>query len=471
MRSHPSSLTVLAGVLLVCSGATAQAQSASADAAPKDTTVRADPDAFFTGFWKRSNMLGDMGGLRSLLASNGITFTLQEQLELKGNVSGGIKRGATVNGLTTATLLLDTQTAFGWEGGSFNVSALQIHGQPLSASYLGTMQTASGIEATGTTRLWEIWYQQVLFGGAADIKLGQQSLDQEFLVSAGSSLFVNTATGWPIIPSVGLYAGGPAYPLSSLGVRLRVMPTRDITVLAGVFSDNPPGGDFAGDTQLRGSTRWGWNANFRTGALSIGELQYAVNTPAAGDMDDGTRPLGLPGLYKIGGYYDTASFPSPNAGVAQSLRGNYAIYGIMDQAIWRPDPDEPRVLGVYARVMAAPGDRNLVQFGANAGLTLKAPFAGRDGDTAGIGFGIARVGSAARAQDQATAAVGLGAYPVRSNEVFIEATYQAQVTPWLQVQPDIQYIIRPAGGVPDPNNANRLLRNALVLGVRTAITF
>ena len=70
------------------------------------------------------------------------------------------KQGFVYEGLTTATLQLDTQRAFGLNGGLFNVSALEIHGGNLSATNLYTLQTASGIEADPAFRFWEIWYQQ-----------------------------------------------------------------------------------------------------------------------------------------------------------------------------------------------------------------------------------------------------------------------------------------------------------------------
>ena len=118
--------------------------------------------------------------------------------------------------------------------------------------------------------------------------------------------------GWPMVPSADLYAGGPAYPLSSLGVRLRARPTEDLTILGGVFQDNPPGGPFAADGQLLGPTRWGGNFNLRTGALFIAEVQYAINQPSNGQLVSGDqKPSGLPGLYKLGVWFDTAPFPEP----------------------------------------------------------------------------------------------------------------------------------------------------------------
>ena len=100
-----------------------------------------------------------------------------------GNVTGGSQRGVAYDGLTQMALQLDTARAFGLHGGTFNVSALQIHGQNLSADNLLSLQTASGIEADRATRLWELWYQQkFLEEDRLDLKVGQQSLDQEFMV-------------------------------------------------------------------------------------------------------------------------------------------------------------------------------------------------------------------------------------------------------------------------------------------------
>ena len=187
-------------------------------------------------------------------------------------------------------------------------------------------------------------------------------------------------------------------------MRLRGQLGGGVTALGGVFQDNPPGGPFDADLQLLGSTRWGGNFNLRTGALFIAELQYALNQPGNGDMDYGNHTAGLPGTYKLGVWVDTAPFPSqrfdntglsladPNTtGVPQMLRNNFSIYGVVDQMVWRPADDSPRSVGVFARLMGAPGDRNLINFSVNAGVVLKAPLPDRDDDSLGIGFGVAKV--------------------------------------------------------------------------------
>jgi porin len=430
--------------------------------------------------WTRTNLLGDLGGIRTSLGDHGLTFGVQNIDELLANVSGGTRRGASYDGVTLLGVGLDTQKAGAWDGGTFNVDAFIIRGRNISTDNLLNLQTASGFLASPTTRLWEAWYQQSILGGAIDVRLGQQSLDQEFTTSQYAALFVNTAMGWAVLPSVDLYAGGPAYPLSSLGVRVRGQPAENVTALLGVFDDNPPGGPFNADSQLLGTTRWGANVSLRTGALIIGEVQYALNP-----LDkDGKATTGLPGTYKLGAWFDTAPFPDQrfdntglslanpaSNGIALMHRNNFSIYAVADQMVWRPAPDSPRSIGVFARVMGAPGDRNLVNFSANGGISLKAPFAGRDSDTFGIGFGVARIGGAAQAVAGDAAFFSGTPVPARTVETFIEVTYQIQVSGWWQVQPDFQYVFRPGAGVVNPANPPQRVGDEAILGVRSIVTF
>jgi len=364
-------------------------------------------------------------------AHDGIALGVSDTETLLGAVSGGVKQGATLQGVTTATLDVDAAKALHLPGGTLHISALQIHGQPLSPSYLDNIQTASGTEAEDSTRLWEAWYDQAF--GALDVKLGQQSIDNEFMVSQGSGLFVNTMAGWPVIPSYDLYGGGPVYPLAALGVRLRAA-LGHTTLLGGVFDDDPGGGAFKGDAQAMDPR--GGRFSLTNGALVIAEIQHHG---ALG---------GLPGTYKIGGWYDSASFADPRqSGVRRG--GNVSLYAVADQTLWRKGA---RSLGIFIRVMGAPGDRNPVDFGLNGGATLAAPFAARPNDSAGVDVGIAHLSTG-------------------GTETLLEATYQAQATPWLMLQPDVQYVVNPGGGIPDPAAPRRHLADELVAGLRATVAF
>ncbi|WP_233874821.1 carbohydrate porin [Paraburkholderia adhaesiva] len=457
--------------------ATNQDSAPATDADVQPTQGGAAAPAAPTGFWERSNLLGDMDGLRTLLGDHGVTFNAQETSELYGNFSGGISKGASYNGATQFGLSVDTDKAFSLKGGTFFVDALQIHGHGITAARLDSLQAVSGVEAEATTRLWGLWYQQAL-SDEFDVKIGQQSLDQEFIVSQYASTFANATFGWPVLAATALPAGGPAYPLSSPGVRLRFKPSDSMTILGGIFDGNPAPGN--GDPQQINAS--GTRFNLHNGAMIIGEVQYAVNRPAAGDFGV-AQPSGLPGTYKLGFWYNNNRFadqhldtngislasPSSN-GVPASHHGNFSVYTVADQMVWRPDAGSAQSLGVFTRVMGAPGDRNLLDFNINAGVVLKAPFKGRDNDSVGLALSYANVSSSASALDRDVATFQTPGYPVRTAETVIEAMYQYQVTPWWLLQGELQYIFHPGGGIPDPNNNGARIGNEAVIGLRTVVT-
>ncbi len=441
-----------------------------------------------TGFLdslNRSNfLLGDLFGIRSRLSAYGISVAIQETSEVLGNVTGGVHHGADYDGLTQMVLQLDTQRAFGLYGGLFNASALQIHGRNLSADNLFSLQTASGIEADRSTRLWELWYQQkFLEDDRLDIKVGLQSADQEFIVNPNGAYFLNTMFGWPVVPSYDLPGGGPAYPLSAPAIRLRYRPINSVAILFAAYNGSPASTN-DGDSQRVNASGTQFPVN--RGPLFFAELQYTY--PAIGGMvEPGDSALGR--TYKIGVWYDKESFAdlqrdntgvplaSPNStGLPRAHDGNFSIYAVADQQVWRQADNPNRSVSVFGRAMGTPqGDRNLVDYSFNGGVVYHYPFQGRPDDTVGLGMGYAHVSKAAAAADRDAisynATVGAtGFLPIRSSETFIEATYQYQVRPWWQLQPDAQYVFRPGGTVVNPNTGTRV-KNELVLGLRTNILF
>jgi len=173
----------------------------------------------------------------------------------------------------------------------------------------------------------------------------------------------------------------------------------------------------------------GYGANLAVkcdGVLAFVEAQYnlALCSRAARTRSvRGSIPVALPDQR-----FDTAgqSLASPlSSGVARMLNNNYNLYAALDQPLWQ-ESEGAGGLNAFLRVMGAPGDRNLVDFYFDTGLTYKGPF-GREDDTIGIGFAYTRIGGAARSLDADTTAT-TPAYPVRSRETLLEVSYQFQVT-------------------------------------------
>ncbi len=439
------------------------------------------PFAFLSGIGRSSYLFGDWWGLRPWLSQYGISVAVQETSEVLGNVTGGTNQGARYDGLTQMLLQVDSQRALGYYGGLLNVSGLQYHGRSLSSDYLHSLQTASGIEADRATRLWELWYdQKFLEEDRLDIKIGQQSLDQEFIVNQNAGLFVNTMFGWPMVPSADLPGGGPAYPLSALGIRFRARPIDPITILAGVFNGSPSPNNSIPDPQQADPS--GTSFPLNGGALAIAELQYSY--PSLGTMINANEPEPLARVYKIGFWYDTEHFADQeidntglslanpaSTGIPEQHTGDYSLYALADQIVWVDSQEPDRTINLFGRAMGTPEvDRNLIDFSLNAGMVFHEPILHRDDDSFGIGMGYAHVSSRAAALDRDTAFFTGAFTPIRGGETYVEVTYQYAATPWMLVQPDAQYVFNPGAGLANPSDTGKI-GNELVLGVRTIISF
>jgi porin len=326
-----------------------------------------------------------------------------------------------------------------------------------------------------------MWYQQkFLEGEKLEVRVGQQSLDQEFMVSENGSLFINSMMGWPMLPSADLPAGSPAYPLSALGIRVRARLASALELLAGVYNGSPAASS-VGDPQKE--DRYGTSFPLNGGVLAIAELQYTY--PSFGALVDPSGAAPLARVYKLGFWYDSESFPdeefdtnglslaNPSSnGMPRMHHGDYSVYGVIDQMVWQSDEAASRTLNIFAKPMGTlAADRNLIEFSAVAGLTLHEPIAQRDDDTFGIGLGYTRVSSQAAGLDRDVGRFTDSAYPVRGGETFWEVTYQFQVAPWWQLQPDFQYFINPGGGVLNPDAPGHKIGNEAVIGLRTNIQF
>jgi porin len=97
----------------------------------------------------------------------------------------------------------------------------------------------------------------------------------------------------------------------------------------------------------------------------------------------------------------------------------------------------------FATVTYAPSDRNTFPLFVSTGLVYQGLLPGRDRDIAAFGLAYGQFSRHLSRQ---------------VFEMVLEWTYEIGLAPWLTVQPDIQYIVRP-GGTGD-------IPNAWVIGVQ-----
>lgn len=438
--------------------------------------------------FEQDYLTGDWGGTRTKLEEKGVTFGATYIGETMGVVSGGIHQNAVYAGRLQLELTLDFEKLAGLKGSSFYVSAYEIHGQDLSGYSLQNIMTVSNIEAYDTFRLFNLWYQQEFLDGKLALRFGQLAADDEFLISEYGGLFLNGTFGWPALVSANLPSGGPGYPLAAPAVMMRFAPVEQFSVTAAVF-DSDPGDSFGSTENPQKINSSGTRVDLGQGALGIFEAAYKLNQ----EKD----AKGLPGTYKVGGYFNT--FRTDDVNLVDGDGGtvvhsdNYGVYFIADQMVWRepvskPVNVNPRVrtaqpeideepskqgLGLFWRVGGTPADRNTVEFYTDGGFNYIGLIPGRDEDTFGVAVAYAQISDhLSNAQRSANDMNGTNS-PVQNEEITIEATYQIVLAPWWTLQPDFQYIIHPGGNVADPEDpaGERAIRNAVVLGLRTSITF
>jgi porin len=421
----------------------------------------------------QSYLTGDWGGLRSYLERLGVTITLSYTNDFLANVGGGIKTGSVFLGIFQPQVDLDLEKLVGWQGGRIHVHGLVTHGPFFSANYLGNILAVSNLEAGPVGRLYALWYEQNAPNDLWSVRTGLMLADSQFLQSETASNFINNGISWPTFLAANLPASGPAYPLPAPGIRVRVKPRDDIEFQAAVFSGDPSGGN--GSNQPA-PLPTGTVFSFRGGAFVIAEASYLPNR--------GKDTPGLPGAYRIGVWYHTSphfgdqrfdntglSLANPQStGIPLEHTGDQGIYGVIDQTLCRVPGTDDQGLSGFLRAGRVPSDRNLISFYADGGLLYQGLVRGRPNDKVGIAAAYARVSSSARGLDADTALFGNFFYPVRSGETMIEIMYKAQLAPWWTLQPEFQYIIRPGGGVLNPDYVS-LRPNARVIVVRSAMNF
>ena len=416
------------------------------------------------------------------LAGNGLNFGATYIGDNIGNVSGGVARGAIHFGRFDFSVDADLEKLFGWTGGKFYANALEIYGRGLSRNYIHNLATISEIEALPDTRLYNAYFEQNLFNGRLNIRAGQQAADVEFFDSQTDDLFINGTFGWPAIKATNLPAGGPAPPIAVPGIRLKAGLADGITAFGAVFNGNAsrPGG---GDPQLRDNHGLAFRVN--DPPWIIGQIHFDYQ------VDIGGRSLAgnfTPGAWRHFGEFDDQRFTAQGlsiadpggTGVPARLRGNYGIFAVVEQALWRPPGTTEKAVSAsipgitaFGRIAYSPPDRNLIDLYLDGGVGFVGFAPGRPLDRFGVAMAYMRISNAARSLDIDTQVFSGIASPVRSNETLIEVIYEAHIKPGWLLAPYFQYVFRPSGGIPDPNDPSGLSRigNAAVFGLTTTLRY
>ena len=378
-------------------------------------------------------MTGSWFGVREALTQAGITPTIVYSTDLQGNPIGGQRQRAAYAGALEAGVSVDLKTLLGFHGLTLQVSGVWSTGSDLSDD-IGNIFPVAELFAGDRLRLYTLFLEQTLLSKRISIKAGRFATTDDFLALPIAGLFVNTALD-PSVYAVEINVPGvTAWPVATWGGRVRVIPVEPLEVSVGAFYSDPAlDQDATNGAQFAISTKAGY--------FVVAEVGYRLHHEKAAQ--------GLRGHYRIGAYYDSNLY-APFSDPTRRHRGNYGAYALGEQMVFREGgPENGQGLTVFAALTVAPDQNiNTLPWFAGTGLVYRGLLPGRQKDTSGL-------------------AVFYGGFsrhlPGQTYEIVLEWTYAIALTPWLTVQPDIQYIINPSG--------RSTIKNALVVGAQLIIQF
>lgn len=376
-------------------------------------------------------LTGNWAGARTRLYNAGVNVEAAYTGDVLSNVDGGIKHGTNYIDNLDVTMTVDGEKLYGLKGSTIFIYLLNNNGPAFNSSYVGSNDGISNIEVARTGfKLYEAWIEQAFFDEKFSLRGGLYDLNSEFNVTDSSGVFLNPTFGIDTAYAATGSAGPSIFPTTSLALRAKYMPTENWYLQAAILDGVP------GDPDNRGTAI---DLDDKDGALVAGEVGYGAVAK---------------GRVAVGGWWYTSHFDhlvdvDDNGNPLR--RRSTGAYVVAEKTLYTPDAGGERHLDGFIRMAGTSGTVSNYSSSGSIGVAYTGPFASRAEDVAGIAFhGAVNSDPYRRAND-----------PLNANEWGIEATYAAQLTPWLSLQPDLQFVSNP-GSAPGTDDA-------LVTGIRMGL--
>ncbi|MFO0851502.1 MAG: carbohydrate porin [Gemmataceae bacterium] len=390
----------------------------------------------------RPKLTGDWLGVRTNLRDRGITVDVSSTQFYQGVTTGGLDRSFVYGGRNDYLVTLDGGKLGLW-GGAF----VTLHGETrygvspslaTGALLPVNLQLALPAETGTVTALTAVVVSQYLTDNLVVYAGKYNTIDgypQPLTGANRDTGFLNTALSFnPIdyrtVPFV-TYGAGVTYQAKDDPLPLFLFEVLDT-------NDTP--------------TTAGFDTFFDNGVT----LFTQVNVP--------TRLFGKPGHQGVSGAYSSgrytnlspASYYNPLTGLvfpSPLKQGAWFVGYNFDQAVWA-DPDDPkRVWGVFGSLGLADDNPSPIRWFSGGGIAGTSPLPGRRADTFGLAYWRAGIGDPLKRTARPVT-------PLR-DEQGVEVYYNARVTPWFQLTPDVQVV------VPIQQRADA----ALLIGLRARVDF
>ncbi len=460
-RFHPTAC-LLTGLVLVTPGAYAQTVNSGVSLGPSQALSQ--PSSAATPAVE--HLFGDWGGVQTRLGNLGISLVVDATSEFAGNVSGGVKQGATFANQVGFEADVDWAKLAGLSGFSTHTVIVNRSGSSDSGLFGDNLEPVQEIYGAGGNTALHFVYaygEQSLANGRIDLAAGRMPLANDFAASPLYCNFMNNSLCGNPKSLPGGDIGFSSYPDAVWAGRARLRPTPQTYVQFGVYEVNQ--GLYS-------------NTNDRTGFKFDGSQDSGVDLPIEVAYEPTFGADKLPGHYKLGFAYDTSrrtdffantvtTQPQLKALQSGSRSGNTQVWALVDQMLLRNGPGATD--GIVAIGGFIHNDPNNSPYAEEyiAGLLGGNFWAARPKDIVGVLMSYntvsGRLGKGQALEQEFGLPFSNSATGVQTHETVLEVNYDIHVYRGVNFEPDFQYIFRP--------NAQANIHDATVFGFKTHVTF
>jgi porin len=397
------------------------------------------PDSHETGQGPHGHLFGEWGGERTRLEERGVTFDFQYVSDSLWNLKTVQKERLASWNRFRWTVDIDFGTLTGQHDLYFHATALWQGGGNLG-TYLGLLTGPSGMSSENTCRLDSWWIEKRWRNERITARVGQFAGQDFYGAQHDAASFIFEPMGYAL---GNLFTTLESFdPPSTPAMEVRIVPIHNLYVKSMVL---------AGVRTPYSQNSTGLVPQFNGTPVSVSETGFSPGKRASSvrAFDNVESRKGYSGLYQFGAAYNPAKFPLPTTATPRS--GNYLLYWMASQALWRVDPHEAKGLDGTIAYDWSPADVNRNNTLLTAGLRFNEPLPVNFHNTMSLAY----------VRNSLSPQFLPSGTPAWKSEQGVEFNTLLDVLPMLLLQPVVQYYANVGGGA----------QRAVVFGFRTKVEF
>ncbi len=311
-------------------------------------------------------LTGNWGGLRSNLAERGLTLEAVYKAEYWGAFHKGVESEYFFVDNSDIILEWDLEKAFGWKGWLFRLYVLGNDGKVPKIHSESVSHGVSNIIAHPTWKIYTLFLERKFFDDRLSILFGTFDFNSEFDVQNSAGLFLNPCYGIGTDIAQSGENGPSIFPTTSLALRVRTRPFKNVYAQAAVFDGVP------GDPNNPNGTRV---------ILKKSDGFFCAAEGGYDNENDDSESFLKAG---VGAWYYTSSMDYLASHIT-----NWGAYVFFDKNLFR-ESDGKGELNAFARIGIADELANEIISSVIVGFNYKGLIPGRDEDEFGAALSFDR---------------------------------------------------------------------------------